>query len=404
MSFNNPTFGVTGDLGSPPRSRTARAEVPRDGGEGVGFVAAASDSPARRPPRPHEPQKGGEWRCPSCQARRVPVPTADRCFCNAVPSPAPSRISSLHSCASPCARAHPACAHPCPLLCHPGPCPPCRITTDVKCGCPKGAVLALSCGETELSCGAVCGRTLACGAHMCTRPCARAPATPMRATPVSCARPRAAGAVSTRRRSAAARARPCRVPRSPLLPLRPRSRGSAVSCAQTAATASSRVACTAAPSRATPDACSPPVVLMPVLGLTTPSPAPLANVLCPTRLPRLADSTPASTPVASIPVLGSTSPSPVLLGDTRARLTDSTYISTPVVPTRRPWRRCPRWARHPPRPRCSSMSRPTRPPRLADSMCTRGIDACAGLDVPLPRLADSTSVSTPVAPTRCPWR
>ncbi|KAJ7336336.1 hypothetical protein DFH08DRAFT_925596 [Mycena albidolilacea] len=118
-----------------------------------------------------EPHKGGEWRCPGCQARRVPVPTAYRCFCNAVPSPAPPRISTPHSCASPCARVRPACAHPCPLLCHPGPCPPCRITTDVKCGCPKGAVLALRCGETELSCGAVCGRTLACGAHACTRPC-----------------------------------------------------------------------------------------------------------------------------------------------------------------------------------------------------------------------------------------
>ncbi|KAJ7823037.1 hypothetical protein B0H14DRAFT_2277470, partial [Mycena olivaceomarginata] len=76
-------------------------------------------------------------------------------------------ISTPHSCTSPCARVRPACAHPCPLLYHPTPCPPYRITTDVKCGCPKGAVLALRCGETELSCGAVYGRTLACGAHAC---------------------------------------------------------------------------------------------------------------------------------------------------------------------------------------------------------------------------------------------
>ncbi|KAJ7800446.1 hypothetical protein B0H14DRAFT_3785499 [Mycena olivaceomarginata] len=126
---------------------------------------------ARRYQATEERVSDFEWCCPGCQARRVPVPTAYCCFCDAVPSPVPSRISSLHSCASPCARARPACAHPCPLLCHPGPCPPCRITTDVKCGCPKGAVLALRCGETELSCGAVCGRTLACGAHTCTRPC-----------------------------------------------------------------------------------------------------------------------------------------------------------------------------------------------------------------------------------------
>ncbi|KAF8189869.1 hypothetical protein K438DRAFT_1538416, partial [Mycena galopus ATCC 62051] len=118
-----------------------------------------------------EPDRGGEWRCPGCQARRVSVPTSYRCFCNATPSPAPARISTPHSCASPCTRPRLSCAHPCPLLCHPGPCPPCRITTDVKCGCPKGTVLALRCGETDVSCGAVCGRTLTCGAHPCTREC-----------------------------------------------------------------------------------------------------------------------------------------------------------------------------------------------------------------------------------------
>ncbi|KAJ7512060.1 hypothetical protein B0H11DRAFT_1698808 [Mycena galericulata] len=118
-----------------------------------------------------EPQRGGEWRCPGCQARRVAVPTSYRCFCGSTPSPAPARISTPHSCASPCTRARPACSHPCPLLCHPGPCPPCRVTTDVKCGCPKATVLALRCGETDISCGATCGRTLACGTHACAREC-----------------------------------------------------------------------------------------------------------------------------------------------------------------------------------------------------------------------------------------
>ncbi|KAJ7912584.1 hypothetical protein B0H13DRAFT_2250977 [Mycena leptocephala] len=85
--------------------------------------------------------------------------------------PAPARISTPHSCVSPRTRARPTCAHPCPLLCHPGPCPPCRITTDVECGCPKGTVLALRCGETDVSCGSICGRTLSCGAHSCTHEC-----------------------------------------------------------------------------------------------------------------------------------------------------------------------------------------------------------------------------------------
>ncbi|KAJ6590594.1 hypothetical protein DFH09DRAFT_1423405, partial [Mycena vulgaris] len=118
-----------------------------------------------------EPHRGGEWRCPGCQARRVAVPMSYRCFCSSTPNPSPARISTPHSCASPCTRTRPACSHPCPLLCHPGPCPPCRITTDVKCGCPKGAVLALRCGETDVSCGAPCARTLACGAHKCAREC-----------------------------------------------------------------------------------------------------------------------------------------------------------------------------------------------------------------------------------------
>ncbi|KAJ7039810.1 hypothetical protein C8F04DRAFT_996217 [Mycena alexandri] len=120
-----------------------------------------------------EPGRGGEWRCPGCQARRAAVPTAYRCFCGSTPSPAPPRIATPHSCAGPCARARPSCSHPCPLLCHPGPCPPCRVTTDVKCGCPQGKVLALRCGAGggDVSCGSVCGRKLACGAHECKRDC-----------------------------------------------------------------------------------------------------------------------------------------------------------------------------------------------------------------------------------------
>ncbi|KAJ7775783.1 hypothetical protein B0H14DRAFT_3588188 [Mycena olivaceomarginata] len=105
-------------------------------------------------PHPHEPHKGSEWCCPGCQARRVPVPTAHR-------------LPLLLQCRSlPCAPSHlhpallrlPVCPCPpgvrtsLPAPLPPRPLPPCRITTDVKCGC------------------AVCGRTLACGAHMCTRP------------------------------------------------------------------------------------------------------------------------------------------------------------------------------------------------------------------------------------------
>ncbi|CAK5272386.1 unnamed protein product [Mycena citricolor] len=121
-----------------------------------------------------EPERGGEWRCPGCQARRAPVPKEYRCFCGAQGSPSPGRVSTPHSCASPCSRARSTCAHTCPLLCHPGPCPPCRITTEVRCGCPKGVVLALRCATDEdISCGSICARPLACGnpQHTCKRTC-----------------------------------------------------------------------------------------------------------------------------------------------------------------------------------------------------------------------------------------
>ncbi|KAJ7057853.1 hypothetical protein C8F01DRAFT_325430 [Mycena amicta] len=118
-----------------------------------------------------EPERGGEWRCPGCQSRRKTVPGGYRCFCGAQASPAPARISTPHSCASPCSRKRTGCDHPCPLLCHPGPCPPCRVTTELQCGCPRGQVLALRCGEANVSCGAVCERTLNCGVHKCTRDC-----------------------------------------------------------------------------------------------------------------------------------------------------------------------------------------------------------------------------------------
>ncbi|KAJ7151128.1 hypothetical protein C8R46DRAFT_1166638 [Mycena filopes] len=102
-----------------------------------------------------EPQRGGEWRCPGCQARRAIVPGPYRCFCGSTPSPAPPRIATPHSCAGPCARPRAACDHPCPLLCHPG-------ARHLRCAAGGGG---------EVSCGAVCGRQLACGAHACTRPC-----------------------------------------------------------------------------------------------------------------------------------------------------------------------------------------------------------------------------------------
>ncbi|CAE6471923.1 unnamed protein product [Rhizoctonia solani] len=67
----------------------------------------------------------GEWRCPGCQTKRAVVPQTYMCFCGRATNPAPSQLSTPHSCGEPCARVRKECEHACPLACHPGPCPPC---------------------------------------------------------------------------------------------------------------------------------------------------------------------------------------------------------------------------------------------------------------------------------------
>lgn len=102
-----------------------------------------------------------------------------RCFCGSTPDPKPPRLSTPHSCGGPCSRTRESgCGHPCPLSCHPGPCPPCQVTTRLNCYCPRKSVIAFRCGAEQgkgkvknLTCGNVCGRTLACGKHTCQKIC-----------------------------------------------------------------------------------------------------------------------------------------------------------------------------------------------------------------------------------------
>eukprot|EP01137_Pigoraptor_chileana_P034714 Opistho-2@27674 len=86
----------------------------------------------------------------------------------------------------PCERAceHPRaehCKHPCPRMCHAGPCPPCVGTVRVKCHC-ENVVLSLSCSEYVkamasaeasarlFSCNAPCSKAKDCG-HPCNVVC-----------------------------------------------------------------------------------------------------------------------------------------------------------------------------------------------------------------------------------------
>lgn len=135
----------------------------------------------------------GEWRCPGCQTKRTAPPgpyrrvkyTCDiyvflprtRCFCGAVVDPKSGRLATPHSCGQSCQRQRATCSHPCPLNCHPGPCPPCVATVQTLCHCSK-TVSSMRCShltttasQPSLSCGQQCGRQLQCDKHKCTLPC-----------------------------------------------------------------------------------------------------------------------------------------------------------------------------------------------------------------------------------------
>ncbi|GAA5962625.1 hypothetical protein JCM3765_006863 [Sporobolomyces pararoseus] len=144
----------------------------------------------RNPPDPATLQ--GNWSCPNCATKFPPseIPTKYKCFCGRFtdPQPPPKGSTSIpHSCAKPCKKPRPVgCKHPCSLLCHPGPCPPCSVVLNEKCHCQK-RVLGIRCSalndgkaETETSreikenlksCGEEHGKLLSCELHTCKEKC-----------------------------------------------------------------------------------------------------------------------------------------------------------------------------------------------------------------------------------------
>ena len=94
---------------------------------------------------------------------------SSRCFCHSTSEPRQIRLGTTHSCDSSCSRVRESgCGHPCPLQCHPGPCPPCQVTTRPECYCPLKEVLAFRCGID-----ATAGRDLSCGKFVEERSVAR---------------------------------------------------------------------------------------------------------------------------------------------------------------------------------------------------------------------------------------
>lgn len=164
---------------------------------GTTSVASAAEKArllATRDPRnPPDPSTlEGHWSCPNCATRFTPsdIPTKYKCFCGRFNDPQPPPKGSTatpHSCAKPCKKPRPiGCRHPCSLLCHPGPCPPCTVVLNEKCHCEK-RTLGIRCSalndgkmETESSrefkenlksCGEEHGKLLSCELHRCREKC-----------------------------------------------------------------------------------------------------------------------------------------------------------------------------------------------------------------------------------------
>ncbi len=121
---------------------------------------------------------GKQWRCPGCNLPKDSSPSAYTCWCEKEIDPKTITGLPPHSCGQTCGRERTfpkTCPHPCDLLCHAGPCPPCSATGPKQsCYCDKEETTR-RCIDTNYesgwSCGAVCGDIMPCGEHACQRPC-----------------------------------------------------------------------------------------------------------------------------------------------------------------------------------------------------------------------------------------
>lgn len=115
------------------------------------------------------------WRCPGCNSQLVEKPGPDRCWCKKELDPKPIPGLPPHTCGQTCSKPRATCPHPCSLICHAGPCPPCTLMGPSQtCYCGKHTSTK-RCSETEygkgFSCEEVCGDLLPCGEHFCEQIC-----------------------------------------------------------------------------------------------------------------------------------------------------------------------------------------------------------------------------------------
>jgi len=128
----------------------------------------AEDNGELPPPR--------QWRCPGCNLPKKEVPNNYTCWCEKEVDPRSIAGLPPHSCGQTCSKARIGkCPHPCELLCHAGPCPPCNHSgPSLSCFCGK-EVSTKRCQDTNYedgwSCRQICGDVLPCGEHACQREC-----------------------------------------------------------------------------------------------------------------------------------------------------------------------------------------------------------------------------------------
>ncbi|CAD8107016.1 unnamed protein product [Paramecium sonneborni] len=114
------------------------------------------------------------WSCPKCNLLIQDKLPEYTCFCGKQKDPEADSYSVPHSCSQKCQKKRGQyCPHPCPMDCHPGPCPECHVQgVELKCFCGK-KTKQMQCSEIkkDFSCGQSCGKMLNCNKHICQKQC-----------------------------------------------------------------------------------------------------------------------------------------------------------------------------------------------------------------------------------------
>lgn len=115
------------------------------------------------------------WRCPGCNSKLTEDPGSYHCWCGKEINPHSTPGLPPHSCGQTCSKPRGTCPHPCGLMCHSGPCPPCTLMGPIQpCYCGKNTSQK-RCIDTDytkgFSCNEVCADLLPCGEHVCPQKC-----------------------------------------------------------------------------------------------------------------------------------------------------------------------------------------------------------------------------------------